>query len=109
MAPMSRRVFLKSAAALAGTGVFAVACGTQAPATPPAAQTSGAAPAASQATSAAPAAQSGQAATSAPSVGQAPVGAASGAPVPALLRSGSGEETFFNKAIDLFEKQHGDV
>jgi len=30
-------------------------------------------------------------------------------PVPALLRSGSGEEEFFNKAIDLFEKQNPSV
>lgn len=42
------------------------------------------------------------AATTAP---QAPVGA----PVPALLRSGDGEEDYFNRAIDLFEKQNPTV
>ena len=100
MARMSRRVFLKSTAALVSTGALAVACGAQPPSTPQAAQqsqTSGAAP------------EGGQATTSAPSVAQAPGAPAAGAPVPALLRSGNGEETFFNKTIDLFEKQHGDV
>src|SRR6266545_5034466 len=78
MAPISRRVFLKSGAALLGVGAFTAACGAEVPSTPP---TSPAAPA----PSAAP--------------------AAAGEPVPALLRSGNGEEEFFNKAIDLFEKQ----
>jgi multiple sugar transport system substrate-binding protein len=32
-----------------------------------------------------------------------------GAPVPALLRSGDGEEDYFNRAIDLFESQNPDV
>jgi multiple sugar transport system substrate-binding protein len=39
---------------------------------------------------------------------QAPAKAA-GAPVPALLRSGSGEEDYFKKAIDLFESKNPDV
>jgi multiple sugar transport system substrate-binding protein len=39
----------------------------------------------------------------------APAPAAAGGPVPALLRSGSGEEEFFNKAIDLFEKQNPSI
>ena len=29
--------------------------------------------------------------------------------MPALLRSGDGEEEFFNKAIDLFETQHSNI
>jgi len=79
MAPISRRVFLKSGAALLGVGAFTAACGTEVPSTPP---TSQAAPAPSA------------------------VPAASSDPVPALLRSGNGEEEYFNKAIDLFEKQN---
>ena len=35
--------------------------------------------------------------------------AAPGAPVPALLRSGSGEEDFFKKALDLFKQKHPEV
>ena len=35
--------------------------------------------------------------------------AAGSDPVPALLRSGSGEEDFFNKALDLFKQQHPEV
>src|SRR6185295_10950032 len=35
--------------------------------------------------------------------------AAAGAPVPALLRSGSGEEDFFKKALDLFKQKHPEV
>ncbi len=35
--------------------------------------------------------------------------AAGGAPVPALLRSGSGEEDFFKKALDLFKQKHPEV
>ncbi len=80
MAPISRRSFVKGGAAFIGAGVLA-ACG----ATPQAAQPT-AAPAAGEAPTAAP--------------------AVAGAPVPALLRSGSGEEDFFNRAIDLFEKQN---
>lgn len=32
-----------------------------------------------------------------------------GEPVPALLRSGDGEEEYFNRVIDLFEEQHPDI
>lgn len=35
--------------------------------------------------------------------------AEAGEPVPALLRSGDGEEEFFNRTIDLFESQNPDV
>lgn len=35
--------------------------------------------------------------------------AAGSAPVPALLRSGSGEEDFFKKALDLFKQKHPEV
>jgi multiple sugar transport system substrate-binding protein len=89
MAPISRRVFLKSGAALLGVGALSAACGAEAPNTPPAGQATSPAAPASQATSAAP--------------------AAAGEPVPALLRSGDGEEEFFNKAIDLFEQQHAGI
>src|SRR6188474_3590097 len=82
MAPISRRVFLKSGAALLGVGAFTAACGAEVPNTPP---TSQAAPAPSA------------------------VPAASSDPVPALLRSGNGEEEYFNKAIDLFEKQNPSI
>ncbi|HEY3080139.1 MAG TPA: extracellular solute-binding protein [Chloroflexota bacterium] len=45
------------------------------------------------------------AATPVPAAKPAAAGAPTGAPVPALLRAGSGEEDYFNKAIDLFEQQ----
>jgi multiple sugar transport system substrate-binding protein len=45
------------------------------------------------------------AATPVPAAKPAAAGAPTGAPVPALLRAGSGEEEFFNKAIDTFEQQ----
>lgn len=96
MAPISRRTFLTSGAALLGAGALSAACGTQPPSTPSAGG-------AAQATSAAAAAGGAAQATS------AAVPAAVGAPVSALLRSGNGEEQFFNKAIDLFEKQHSDI
>src|SRR5262245_66148512 len=90
MAPISRRAFLRSGAVLLGVGALSAGCGAEAPSTPPAGQaTSAAPPAASQATAAAP--------------------AAAGDAVPALLRSGDGEEEFFNKAIDLFEQQHAGI
>ena len=50
-----------------------------------------------------------QAPTSAPEATKAPPAKEAGAPVPALLRSGSGEEDYFKKAIDLFESQNPDV
>jgi multiple sugar transport system substrate-binding protein len=93
MAPISRRAFLKSGATLLGVGVLSAACGAEAPSTPSAGQATSAAPpagGATQATSAAPPAATGDA-------------------VPALLRSGNGEEEFFNKAIDLFEQQHANI
>ena len=86
MACISRRSFIRSSAALVGVGVLA-AC---VPAQPAAPASKG----------------SAEQATTAPSAGAA---AANGGPVPALLRSGSGEEVFFNKAIDLFEKQTPDT
>ena len=46
------------------------------------------------------------AATSQAAPAPSAVPAASSDPVPALLRSGNGEEEYFNKAIDLFEKQN---
>ena len=81
MTGISRRSFLKSSATLLGAGVLAACAPPQAAA--PAQPAAGAAP------TAAPAASG-----------------AEGGPVPALLRSGSGEEDFFNKAIDLFEKKN---
>jgi ABC-type glycerol-3-phosphate transport system substrate-binding protein len=88
MAPISRRAFLRSGATLLGVGALSAACGAEAPSAPPAGQAASPVPAggAAQATSAAL--------------------ATAGEPVPALLRSGNGEEEFFNKAIDLFEQQH---
>ena len=47
--------------------------------------------------------------TTAPEVNQTPSSGEAGEPVPALLRSGSGEEDYFNKVIDLFESQNPDV
>src|SRR5262249_28224587 len=91
MAPISRRAFLKSGAAVLGVGALA-ACGAEAPNAPPAGQATSAAP---------PAGQAAQATSAAP--------AAAGEPVPALLRWGNGEEEFFNKAIDLFEQQHAGI
>jgi len=51
-------------------------------------------------------------APAAPSTGgaAAPAPAAEGdAPVPALLRAGNGEEDYFNKVTDMFEKENPDV
>jgi multiple sugar transport system substrate-binding protein len=88
MATISRRSFLRSGAALLGIGALSM-------------------------TSCAGAPESAPSAGTAPSAGAAATGgpapAAAGAPVPALLRSGNGEENFFNQAIDLFEKQHTDI
>ena len=92
MAPISRRAFLKSGATLLGVGALSAACGAEAPNAPPAGQATSAAPTAGQAA---------QATSAAPAV--------AGEPVPALLRSGDGEEEFFNKAIDLFEQQHAGI
>jgi multiple sugar transport system substrate-binding protein len=81
---ISRRTFLKQAANVAvGTGVLWLAgCGsTQQQAAP----------------------------TEAAEVGATAPAKEAGAPVPALLRSGDGEEEFFNRAIDLFESQHPDI
>jgi len=93
MAPISRRAFLRSGAALLGAGALSAAsCGAP-PTAPPA----------------------GQADTAVPPAGQAPQATSAAPPttstdaVPALLRSGNGEEEFFNKAIDLFEKQNSGV
>jgi multiple sugar transport system substrate-binding protein len=79
---MSRRLFLKQVANVAvGTGVLWLAgCAPSQEPTAPAEAPQAGAPAAEP-----------------------------GAPVPALLRSGDGEEEFFNKAIDLFESQHPEV
>lgn len=84
---------------------------TTAPAQAPAAPTQ--APAPTQASAAAPTATPASAPAAQPAAtatpqaqAQAPAQGATGAPVPALLRAGSGEETFFNQAIDLFEQKN---
>lgn len=78
---------------------------TQAPAPTQAPAAATQAPAAAtQAPAAAP-----TAAAAATPQAQAPAQAGNGAPVPALLRAGSGEETYFNQAIDLFEKSNPGV
>lgn len=85
---MDRRTFLKVLSLTAGSSAALLAgC------TPNAAPT------------AAPQAE----ATKAPEPTKAPPAAGGGAPVPALLRSGSGEEDYFKKAIDLFESKNPDV
>jgi len=78
---ISRRTFLKMANVVAGAGALVLA-GCKPP---------------SQATTA-----PGVTPTTPPAQG-------AGAPVPALLRSGSGEEDYFNKTIDLFEKENPDI
>jgi multiple sugar transport system substrate-binding protein len=117
-APVSRRHFLVGGMAL---GSMLVAACSQAPSaaptTAPAAPTQAPAAAPTQAPAAvptqAPAAPTSTPAAAAPAqavatptaAAQAAAPAANGAPVPALLRAGSGEEDFFNKAIDLFEQK----
>jgi multiple sugar transport system substrate-binding protein len=88
MATISRRSLLKSGAALLGISALSLTSCAGAPESAPSTGTT-------------------------PAGGAAPTGApapaAAGGPVPALLRSGNGEEKFFNQAIDLFEKQHTDI
>ena len=81
---MSRRSFLKQAANLAA-GAGAMWLASCAPAQQPSSPTE-----AAQVGATAPAKEVG-------------------GPVPALLRSGNGEEKFFNEAIDLFESKHPDI
>lgn len=82
---INRRAFLKMASLTAGAGAALLAGCAQAT-QPPA--TTGA---------------------EVPAVKETPPAKGPGEPVPALLRSGSGEEDYFNKVIDLFESQNPDV
>ncbi len=85
MKRISRRSFMTGGATLLGASILS-AC------TPAAQGPSAAQPTANTSDQSAPK--------------DAPAPASNGSPVPALLRSGSGEEDFFNKAIDLFEKKN---
>ncbi|HEV8635997.1 MAG TPA: sugar ABC transporter substrate-binding protein [Chloroflexota bacterium] len=132
--PISRRRFVLGALAGGGAAALLSACGqaaaptpTTAPskpaeapkpaeptkpaaAAPTAAPTTAPAAAAAKPTEAPKPAEPTKPAAAAPTPAAAkPAGAPAGPPVPALLRAGSGEEDFFNKAIELFEQQNPTV